>query len=288
MVLSEEPSDYAELSARLNPLVPPPPEAWWFVNPPDREGLRWERLSLPALSGCSLEVLKEAVQARGDSRLVSISQPLTYHEGLGTPRIVDWGSGEWSRACPNRLAVVNTSPLVIVPQYVVLPRGIRKSAVLFKVEFPPVWSSLAALNESSAWLWNRDHPLVRAVEEQDVESFGRYNSLRFSENLLQTRGRSALCLMEILGGLLPEEGRERAEDYRPGFWRDLWDRVALEPAEIVTWDQRRNGNGTLVLFGPEGLERIPATDPRIPQYLPDPGDEWKLTIEYKDGSVGGA
>ncbi|HYU32461.1 MAG TPA: DUF72 domain-containing protein [Thermoanaerobaculia bacterium] len=36
---------------------------------------------------------------------------------------------------------------------------------------------------------------------------------------------------------------------------------------------------------PKGLEWIPATDPRVSHYLPRPGDEWKLTITYKNDSA---
>jgi len=124
--------------------------------------------------------------------------------------------------------------------------------------------------------------------------FERYDLSQVSEDLLQTRGRSALYLMTVLEVLLDledpdlEEERERAEDLRPGFWRDLWDRVAVDSARIVVWVQSTDGDGKLLVFSPDGIERISATDPRIPQYLPDPGDEWKLTIEYKDGSVSGA
>jgi hypothetical protein len=287
-VLSEEPSDYAELNAILNPLVSPPSEAWWFVNPPDREGLRWETLSLPALSGSSLESLEEAIQARGH-RLASIAQPFEVYPGEESWKF------EWrSSVCPSRPAVVSTSPLIIIPQYDV-PQGIRAATHFFDGEFPFVWRSLTVLGGHGPWLWNREHPFVRLVEEEDREWFASYEEvwpISLSEDLLQTRGRSALFLMMVLENLdmnldleILERQREVAEDFRPGFWFDLWGRVAVDPAEVVAWVQPAEGEGELWVFGPDGIEPISATDPRISEYLPDPGDEWKLTITYKNGSA---
>jgi hypothetical protein len=195
-----------------------------------------------------------------------------------------------SRVCPNRLAVVSTSPLIVIPEYVAQPQKANEVGGLLQCEFPPVWSSLAALTEGGiwgTWLWNRAHPLFRAVAPEDLEWFAKFDLGQLSEDLLQTRGRSALYLMEVLKTQSPAWHRELAEDFRPGFWRELWECLALDPAEIVAWTQSSDGEGELWVFSPEGLERIPATDPRIPQYLPDPGEEWKLTITYKDGAAGG-
>jgi hypothetical protein len=292
-VLSEEPSDYAELNAILNPLVSLPSEAWWFVNPSEQEGLLWERLSLPALSGSSFVLLEGAVQAQGNGRIVPIAQPITLDQGRDIPWI-DWGSGERSRVCPNRPAVVSTSPFVIVPQYVTQQEA-PENTHFFKSEFPPVWRSLAALGsyrdkdkQEEDWLWNQNHPLVRMVGGQDLEWFERYGSWRFSEDLLQSRGRSALYLMDVLKIRDEDMYREFVGDSRTGFWRDLWDCVAVDPAEVAAWFQRSDGEGELWVFGPEGLELIRATDPRVPHYLPDPGNDWKLTIRYKSDLVGGA
>jgi hypothetical protein len=300
MVLSEEPSSYAELSTILNPLVPPPSEVWWFVNAPDQAGLLWKALSFPAVSGSSLAALEKAVQARGDGRLVPIAQPFTVYRHRMNQEF-GLGYGE-SWVCPNRPAVVSTSPLVIIPQFALLPPKSRQGVDFLKGEFPPVWISLAALGnrgEVETWLWNQDHPLVRAVEAQDLEWFESFERAQFSEglqypqiseDLLQTRGRSALYLMGILKYLSPENPDlerewEDAEDFRPGFWRDLWDCVALDPPEIMHWVQETDGEGVLWISGLEDTDWIPATDPCIPQYLPDPGDEWRLTITYRNDAA---
>jgi hypothetical protein len=155
-------------------------------------------------------------------------------------------------------------------------------------EFPLAWNSLAALRSdlgSEPWLLNRDHPLVQAIEAQDLEWFANYDRSPFSEDLLQTRGRSILYLLN-LGQLELEWALESPERFRAGFWRDIWDLVAVEPEEIVTWAQPVAGYGMLRVLRPEGIELIPATDSRIAQYLPDPGDEWKLTITYREDSAG--
>ena len=99
MVLSEVSSDYAELNTALNSQVPPPSKAWWFVNLPNQKGLRWERLSLPAVSGSSLNALRDAVQAQGGGRLVSIAQPFTSDLGPRNGTLdLEWGTGRYSRA----------------------------------------------------------------------------------------------------------------------------------------------------------------------------------------------
>ncbi len=291
--LSEVPSDFAELNTTLNPLVPPPSEAWWFVNVPDQKGLRWERLSLPAVSGSSLNDLSNAVRAQGGGRIVSIAQPFNVNLGAENRDLdLEWGTGRFSSACPTRLAVVSTSPLVVIPEYSAQPRKANGAVGFFQCEFPPAWSSVAAFSSNwdrEIWFLNRDHPLSRTIGQEDLEWFSCYsrNPADISEDLLQTSGRSALYLMRILP-LRPSLYRELADDLRPGFWRELWDRLALNPAEIAAWIQQTDGMGFLGLFNPEGLEWIPATDHRFVQYLPDPGDEWKLTIEYRDGSVSGA
>jgi len=97
MVLSEAPSCYAEINARINLLIPSPSEAWWFANLPDQEGLRWAELPLPAVSGSSLGILKKAVQARRCGRFISIAQPFVSYSGGR------WEFENGSRVCSNRL-----------------------------------------------------------------------------------------------------------------------------------------------------------------------------------------
>jgi hypothetical protein len=155
-------------------------------------------------------------------------------------------------------------------------------------EFPPAWSSVAAFGWSgerrSLWLWNRAHPLSRQIEREDLEWFAGLSGSQVSADLLRTSGRTALYLMEVLRHSAFTLEYDQSEEFRPGFWRELWDNVGLSPAEIVAWRQDHNGEGYLDLLRPEGLETIPGTDLRIPKYLPDPGDEWKLAITYKDSS----
>ena len=289
MALSEESSDYTELNTFLNSLVPPPSEIRWFGNSPDQKGLRWATVSLPALSGLSYHDLKNAIQARGNDQVVSITQTFSRYPGYPSSTELEWCTGERSRACPDRPAVVRTSPLVIIPQYVALPCKLSRRDDFFKGEFPPAWSALAALGNNNLvempWLWNRDHSLVQTVETQDLEWFANFKLWQLSEDLLQSRGRSALFLMKVLQTLKVEQYLELVEDFRAGFWRDLWDRAAVVPAEIAAWVQSSFGYGELWVLGPENRERILVTDPRIPQYLPDPGDEWKLTLTYRDDSA---
>jgi len=292
MALSEEPSVYEELNTTLNPLIPPPTEAWWFVNLPDQKvGLRWERLSLPAVSGSSLNALIGAVQAEGRRRIVSIAQPFRVNLGV-IERALDfeWGTGRRSSACPIRLAVVSESPLVVIPEYVAPPRKVNKDVGFYQCEFPPVWKSVAAFGsggDREPWLLNRDNPLSRTIETEDLKWFAsfRYSPADISEDLLQAKGKAALYLIWILQSRSPRWHYELAEDFRPGFWSALWDYLALKPAEIAAWVQLPDGEGFLDVLRPDGMERISATDPRLPKYLPDPGDEWKLTIPNMDGSV---
>ena len=283
-VLSEEPSDYAELNALLNPLVHPPSEARWFVDSLDQKGLRWETLSLPVLSGAFFTLLGPAVQARRDDRIITVTQGFSVFSGEKSSPI-EWCMGEHSRAYPNRPVVASMSPLIILPEHLALPQKLRGHN-LFKGDFPPVWSGLAALGsyrfKGMSWLWNRHHPLVQSVKAQDLEWFVDIELWQLSENLLQTKGRAALFLMKILQTLDGERYLELAEDFRAGFWRDLWDRAAVLPARIMAWSQYPYNMGELLVLGPENIERIPYTDPRIPQYLPDPGDEWKVTLIYRE------
>ncbi len=277
MILSKEPSEYAELNAALNPRVPSPPEAWWFVNAPDREGLRWEPLSLPAVSGSSLSVLRNAVQAICGDRSISIAQSFQYFLNPVYGGVYfEWDTGNPSRVYPNRLAVVSKSPLIVIPEYVVQPQKANKVGGLLQCEFPHVWSSIAAVEPRRNWdnlLWNRDHHLFQTVAPEDLEWFTSFRLEQLSEDLLQTRGRSALYLMKVLmdRNRNTDWHRELAEDFRPGFWRELWDCLALDPAEIVAWIQQSNGKGELLVFSPEGLESIPATDPEFPSIFRTPG-----------------
>jgi hypothetical protein len=287
-VLSEAPSDYSELNTTLNKLTPASSEARWFVNHPDLNGLSWDRLSFPALSGSSLNVLERAVRAGRNGQNLSVAQPFevgwkTKDSGLQ----LEWGAGRFSTASPSRLAVVSTSPLVVIPEFTPRRRAIE-DVDFVQCEFPPAWISVAAFGSrgrEELWLWNRAHPLSQKIEREDLEWFAGYSHLQVSNDLLQTRGRTALYLMRVLwsGGF--DWQYHLAEDFRPGFWRELWDNLGLSPAEIAAWRQYKDGEGYLILLHPNGLEGIPATDPRIPQYLPDPGDEWKLTITYKDDSA---
>jgi hypothetical protein len=291
MVLSEAPSDYSELNTIMNPLTPPSSEAGWFVNHPDLNELRWERLSLPAVSGPSFNPLTRAVRAERNGHFLSVTQPFEVNwETEGSGLSLEWGTGRFSRAYPSRLAVVSTSPLVIIPEFT-LPRTGNEDVRFVRCEFPPAWSSVAAFEsrgDKDLWLWNRAHPLSQKIEEEDLEWFAGYSYSQVSEDLLQTRGRTALYLMRVLQSRGIPWQYHVAEDFRPGFWHELWDNLALSPAEISAWVQQKDGEGHLSVLNPKGLEGIPATDPRIPQYLPDPGEEWKLTISYKDGSVGDA
>lgn len=289
-IMSEESGDYTQLNAILNQKIPWPSESWWFVNPPERSGLSWEMLSLPTLSASCLDILSKSVKAQGSGRFVSIAQGLSIYRGdpKRSSRI-DWG---WL-ACPNRPAMISVIPPVVLPQYVAMERKSRESPRIFTSEFPPAWSSLAAVGSNrlgEPWLWNRDHPFVQAVGTRDLEWFAGYDIKRASEDLLRERGRAALYLMRALQSLSPEFFYARAEDHREGFWRELWDRVAVDPAEAVTWIQQTDGTGFLWVAGPgpKGVERIPAIDPRVHRYLPDPGEEWKLTIIYRKDSTGGA
>jgi hypothetical protein len=288
MVLSEERSDYAELNTFLNPLVPQPSEARWFVNSLDQNGLLWTTFSFPVLSGSSYHVLNNAVQAQGNGGLVSITQAFEVHIGHRERIELEWCSGNRSRICPDRPAVVSTSPLVIIPQYVPLSRNLRDD--FLKGEFPPVWSGLAALGsqlssgKGEPWLWNRDHPFVQLVEPQDLEWFRGFELWQLSDNLLQSRGRSALFLLKVLETQDPHKYLELAKDFRADFWRDLWECVAVVPLGITAWVQHPH-IGLLLEFGPEDIKWFTSTDPHISQYLPDPGDEWKLTLIYRDDSA---
>lgn len=288
IVLSEEPTDYAELNITLSPLAPPSSEAGWFVNHPDLNGLRWERLSLPAVSGSSLNFLKRAVRAERNGKILSVTQPFEVNWEIERSGLsLEWGTGRFSKACPSRLAVVSISPLVVIPEFT-LPRRVNEDVRYVQCEFPPAWSSVAAFEsrgDKDLWLWNRAHPLSQKIEEEDLEWFAGYSYSQVSENLLQTSGRTALYLMSVLQSSGFSWQYHLAEDFRPGFWRELWDNLALSPAAIAAWLQLQDGEGFLGVLHPKGLEWIPATDPRVSRYLPDPGDEWKLTIEYQTGSA---
>lgn len=276
-ILSEVIGDYTSLNAILNPLMPPPSEAWWFVNSPNQPGLRWEKLSLPALSG-AFSIASKITHAQIDGKLITVAQPLSVFRGHeASSGWVDWG---WW-ACPTKPILARASPLVILPRYLGQPRKIRERLFLTS-QFPPAWGSLAALGTNRAgepWIWNRDHPFIRVVEAQDLEWFSSYNLRQFSDDPLQARGRSALFLMMALQSLSLEWLHDLAEDYRAGFWQELWDRAEVLPAEIAAWVEPTDGGGYLWILGPQGLSRLQATDPGIQQYVPDPGDEWKLAIE---------
>ena len=200
-ILSKEPTEYAELNITLNPLTPPSSEARWFVNHPDQNGLRWERLSLPALSGSSLNVLARAVRAERSGQILSVTQPFEVNwEIAGSGLRLEWGTGRFSKTCPSRLAVVSLSPLVVIPEFN-LPRRVNEDVRFVQCEFPPAWSSVAAFEirgDKDLWLWNRAHPLSQKVEEKDLKWFAGYDYSQVSENLLQTSGRTALYLMRIL------------------------------------------------------------------------------------------
>ncbi len=288
-VLSERPGDYASLNTILNPLVPMASEASWFVSSPGKTVLRWEKLSRQVLNGSCLDAMNKAEQARGVDRIISVTQQLRAYMG-GVARAPDRVSINWGWwATPSQPAIASMEPLVIIPQYLNLPRDNSESTFFLEGKFPTAWSSLAALGSNRSgdpWLWNRNHPLVQAIGVTDLQWFATYGTQRFSEEILQSKGRSALYLMKTLEGLNPEWWRELSEDYRAGSWRDLWGILSLDPAEVLSWVQQSDGKGFLWLARPEGIERIPATDPRIPQYLPDPGDEWKVTITYQDDSAG--
>ncbi len=102
MVLSEAPSDYSELNTIMNPLTPPSSEAGWFVNHPDLNGLRWERLSLPAVSGPSFNLLTRAVRAERNGQILSVTQPFEVNwETEGSGLSLEWGTGRFSRAYPS-------------------------------------------------------------------------------------------------------------------------------------------------------------------------------------------
>ena len=292
MVLSEAPSDYSELNSILNPFAPASSEAWWFVNHPDLNGLRWERLSLSALSGSSLNILNRAVRAERNGQVISVAQSFEVNWEVESSGLsLEWGTGRFSRAQPSQLVVVNTAPLVVIPEFVPLRGKVSEDVGFVQCEFPPAWSSVAAFEsggDRELWLWNRAHPLSRTIEAEDLDWFASYRHsghLQISEDLLQTRGRSALYLMNILRSRGLTWQYHLAEDFRPGFWHELWNNLALKPAEIAAWIQQMDGEGYLIVLCPAGMKGIPAGDPRVPQYLPDPGGEWKLTITYKDDSA---
>ena len=69
------------------------------------------------------------------------------------------------------------------------------------------------------------------------------------------------------------------EKDHPGLRSQLWHLLFPDAPETEVSFWAQDDLGELLVLGVQGIKRLTANDPRIREYLPDPGDEWRLTVE---------
>jgi hypothetical protein len=146
-------------------------------------------------------------------------------------------------------------------------------------DFPPAWSKLAAVHfrspgtrNGSQYLWNRANPVVQAVDPDIWEQvLARHPSLTPQAVLefegLTRRQRDAQAPVFLLRSILDSQTPPAKLLARcPPEWLPLcvWEEDPSQPRLKVENAQSK------------GYYHYARDD--ISQYLPDPGDEWRLSV----------
>ncbi|HEY7950867.1 MAG TPA: hypothetical protein VID51_08555 [Solirubrobacterales bacterium] len=155
----------------------------------------------------------------------------------------------------------------------------------FLADFPPEWNDLAGAlvggASNAVQLWNRDHPLLCALDPESWEwvrrAAGFSDPLEIADDLMRHDGRAAAWILHSLN-------REQFEIWRglgdraPAFRSDLWNRIDGLGAErpILTWSEGQTKLGIVTASDWE-LHKDDAGRREFVSRLGLPGVGWWLT-----------
>jgi hypothetical protein len=198
---------------------------------------------------------------------------------------------------PNRVMWREHYEPALAPLWEGDPRGRANThAAGLVAEFPPAWASTICGVRFSGYIatygeaivWNPDHPLVGAVDEESqrwvADTFASsIDPIPFRSDLLTSRGRGAAWLMRCLSDRSWELW-DGLEDREPGFLSELGELVLGHPFST-------DPDGVIVGMWIEAVTRrgldVPAAErwyffrnrvqeQEVQRRMPRPGRDWEL------------
>lgn len=282
-------SEFAWLNHRIAgaECVEVPNPKWVAVGDRSGHGV-WRAVSFPAVSTLPSWVFTRA-PTRGvtwKGRPVDIVQCL---RGAGEKEHYDGLSWAGAFEAPDRIVAYEYYRPMVVPLWTLkVSKGRRASAGVVRTSrLPPSWKSLCGVQFAhfakmfeGATVWNREHPLVRALTP---EAWGWASGLRvefvdplaISAEILSDRGRAAAWMLRILGSGLRELWLgcgERSPSFVEGLWQLLFAKGAR--SALCLWLEAAS-DSRLRIVGPDRWETCKERSD-VERWMPDPGDEWRL------------
>ncbi len=263
------------------------PKVWSIVTPDGNDALG--EITFPAIDFFSLETEQTDLRWRGER--VTPIRPLSINGGAGS-RTLTLSWGKKGEPAPTALGATEfqgeIEPIAIWDGRInpISPSGIPMSAA----SFPPEWQSLASVSLGGniglhSELWNADHPLLRAIDEEGwlwvTDTFGEedFNPLPHRAEVMSSTGRVAAWIVRCFR-LGDEELWGALAKRAPDFLNDAW-KMALasdEVAEIVRlvdfdegWMLSAFSSSAAHVYGDRDSRR------QFALRFPAPTNEWWLT-----------
>ena len=289
-------SRYSLLNCRMTDVYVSIKDPQWPDFGDEKTGERkLQKIEFPAITSLpwKYRLFPKKVQCRGKTVTVLMSvgkrNETDHYEGI---------SGIGISTCPDKIVLAEkTYTPVVAPLWEKSPydTGGQTIGSLKVASFPPKWKIVTGVffeEEEKEPIWNKDFPLLKHIKEDDwkwaKEQTEKIDPLAISNVLLKNRGRAIAWVLSFacttnkdIWDALPE----RAPDFLNELWRIVFNLSIRSRVfkPIALWVEDVP-NSRLRLLSPSGWNVYKSTSKKevIEQYMPDPGENWKLvSVEEK-------
>jgi hypothetical protein len=269
---------------------------WLVLDDKKTDEVKFQRIEFPATITFPWKylTLPQKIRYRGNA----VTLLTLFVTRTGTYRYEEVSGIDLSRTCPDKIVLANNIYwLSVAPLWDKSPYNTdgQDIGTIKAASFPPKWKGVTGImfGRKGELVWNKVFPPLKHIKKDDLnwskKQTDKIDPLAISDILLKDRGRATAWVLNFVcsgnknvwNALL-----ERA----PGFLNEVWRIIfnlsvkSLIFKPIALWIDDTT-DSRLILLSPSGWNEYKdsSEDKKIiEQYMPDPGEDWKLVyVEEK-------